>query len=125
MSSHVPSATGLLLLASGLVVAPCTAGTPRGVAVPPGRSVTDKVAAAPAPSSGHAGDGYVFIPGATWYVEMRRGRTFSIGKLDAAGNFLPDPRWVNLPRNRGLSGLPPTFPLNSSTSIGERVYEYR
>src|SRR5262249_29093360 len=54
-------------------------------------------------------------------VAVFRGDTFSIGKLDAAGNFLPDPKYVNINGRAWFSGPPCT--LMNSPKGG--AYEYR
>src|SRR5205823_14564030 len=50
--------------------------------------------------------------------------TYSSGKLDAAGNFIPEPRWMNI--GGEVSGAPPIArTLNRRVPDGEPVYEYR
>ncbi len=66
---------------------------------------------------------YVFVKDTQRYVALVRGETQSIGKLDAAGNFLPDPRWFNLKRGQPLPKAPPFTVINAPPQKG--VYEYR
>src|SRR5436190_18239805 len=69
-----------------------------------------------------ARDGYEFVPDTERWVALRNGLSFTIGKLDKKGNFLPDRRWVNL-RGASYSGGPPATMLNSPDD--EPVYEFR
>src|SRR5438552_2417635 len=77
----------------------------------------------PPPLSDRGADEYVFRPNTDRYVMLGHKEGNSIGKLDAAGNFRPDPRWVNL--RGGLSAVPPTDLLNPVSLAGQRLYEYR
>jgi hypothetical protein len=56
-------------------------------------------------------------------VEVVHGRTSSIGKLDAAGNFLPEPEWLNQSRHQASSGIMPAELLNGRAE--KNVYEFR
>ncbi len=67
-------------------------------------------------------DDYVFVPDTDWWVEICHDQTTSIGKLDAAGNFLPTE--INKPRchrrsaeTRSIKRLNPKPEKN--------VYEFR
>jgi hypothetical protein len=63
---------------------------------------------------------YEFVPDLDRYVMMTRGPAQSVGKLDAAGNFVPDRRWLNV---RGkVSGAPPYTLI---TGAAGPAYEYR
>ena len=72
--------------------------------------------AAPAPVL----DEYEFVRNLDRYVGFKHGDSYSVGKLDEAGNFLPDPRWCNV--KGALSDAPPFTLLNDRPG---RVYEYR
>jgi|GEM_PF-4190687 len=65
---------------------------------------------------------YEYVKDTNRYVALVRGERFSIGKLDASGNFDPDPRFHNLDIHGALSSCPPYKILNPRK---ERVYEYR
>jgi hypothetical protein len=43
-----------------------------------------------------ADDHYEFVPDTDRFVGLYRGNRESIGKLDHKGNFIPDPRWVDI-----------------------------
>jgi hypothetical protein len=63
---------------------------------------------------------YEFVPDTdTWFRLSRVGST-AIGKLDEAGNFIPDPRWCYTPG--AGSGIPPGQLLNGPPGP---AYEYR
>ncbi len=63
---------------------------------------------------------YEFVPNTDRWVSLHYGQTFSIGKLDAKGNFLPDANWVNL---RGtLTSAPGFVALNVNKGP---AYEFR
>jgi hypothetical protein len=63
---------------------------------------------------------YEFVLELDRYVMMTRGPARSVGKLDAAGNFVPDGRWLNV---RGkVSGAPPYALI---TGRAGPAYEYR
>src|SRR5438105_2815031 len=70
-------------------------------------------------------DDYEFVPDTSCWVQLSRGiRGYtSFGNLDAAGNFVPDPRYFNL--HGPLSGMPMAKYLNSATTKDGRAYEYR
>src|SRR4051812_21820442 len=76
--------------------------------------------------AGGTEDGYRFVPDTDRFVALRYERdsvkSLSIGKLDRKGNFLPDPRMMNL-RGGGSSGVPPFTMINSHDD--EPVYEFR
>jgi hypothetical protein len=73
---------------------------------------------------GHQGaDEYEYVKDTNQYVAIFRGEFRSIGKLDAAGNFDPDPRYHNV--QGGLSSVPAFIVLNRLHPRKERVYEYR
>ncbi len=64
----------------------------------------------------------VYVPDTSRWVAMLQGDGFSIGKLDAEGNFLPDERWFNI--RGGVSGpLPPYSVINPPSC--KKVYEFR
>ena len=65
---------------------------------------------------------YDYVRDTNRYVSLERGETMSIRKLDATGNFDPDPRFHNLNVHGGLSSCPPYTLLNPRK---EQVYEYR
>jgi hypothetical protein len=73
------------------------------------------------PNACAANGGYEFVPDTDRFVMLRHGDACSIGKLDGKGNFLPDPRYVNL-RGAYLSAIPPCTLINSR---GDSVYEFR
>ena len=66
-------------------------------------------------------DDYEFLPDTSGWVMMTHGETYSIGKLDEAGSFLPDRKWVDV-RGELSAGAPPSRGLNSPPGD---VYEYR
>ena len=68
-------------------------------------------------------DEYEFVPDTKRFVGVFHGDTYSIGRLDAAGNYFPDPRWINLDLHTGYSaGFPPRSVINSPKG---GAYEYR
>ena len=76
-------------------------------------------------AAGLAGDPvaqYEFVRDTKPNVALQHGDVWSIGKLDAAGNFLPDPQWMNL--RVMLSSSPGGRLINPGGYIGS-VYEYR
>jgi hypothetical protein len=68
-------------------------------------------------------DEYVFILDTKRLVDVVAPHTFSMGRLDAAGNFSPLPELTNLSRHEALSGIPPSEPLNGRAE--KNVYEFR
>lgn len=63
---------------------------------------------------------YEFVPNTDTWFRLSRGGRIDIGKLDEAGNFVPDPRWCNVP---GVaSGVPLGELLNGPAGP---AYEYR
>ena len=68
-------------------------------------------------------DPYVFVPDTDRWVEREFGRTSSIGKLDAEGNFTPGTEYVNQPRGQSRSGVRIAELLN--TRAEKNVYEFR
>jgi hypothetical protein len=69
------------------------------------------------------GEEYEFVEDTTPLIEVIHGRTVSIGKLDAAGNFIPDKRYFQAFRtDRGVTGSPPGTLINWAQ---KRVYEFR
>jgi hypothetical protein len=68
-------------------------------------------------------DEYQFVKNTDMYVAIIRGEAMSIGKLDAAGNFDPDPHFHNI--KGGLSSSPPFRVMNELNPKKERVYEFR
>ena len=84
------------------------------------------------------GGTYEYVQDTGLFVGIHRGKFLSIGKLDAAGNFIPDKRWLNL--TGGFSAVPVDRFLNASSIkrlkletnghivvkiVVEPVYEYR
>ena len=84
------------------------------------------------------GGTYEYVEDTAPFVEMHRGKFLSIGKLDAAGNFIADKRWLNL--TGGFSAVPVDRFVNASSIkrmkqetnghivvkiFVEPVYEYR
>jgi len=69
-----------------------------------------------------ATDDYEFVENLTRPVWLIQGDTKTLGKLDQAGNFIPDLRFFRIPKNRGLSG--PGGQWMNDTSK-EPVYEFR
>ncbi len=55
------------------------------------------------------------------WVAVCHGESCSLGRLDAAGNFIPDRRWLN--QTGGFSACPPSDLINSPAL--SHVYEYR
>lgn len=76
---------------------------------------------ADSPRVGRATDEYEFVLDTDQFVLVNRtaGR-FSIGKLDPAGNFVPDKRWLMLEPG-AVSGVPPT----KGITLRGPAYEYR
>src|SRR5262245_5190778 len=65
-------------------------------------------------------DEYEYVPDTNRWVSFFHGDVFSIGKLDAKGSFLPDPRWLNM---RGFaSNVPKVVWLNVNKG---GAYEFR
>jgi hypothetical protein len=62
---------------------------------------------------------YEFVPDTNRWVLMVQGERMSLGKLDSAGNYLPDGRYVSL----GGGSLPDHTVLNGRAV--SPVYEYR
>jgi hypothetical protein len=63
---------------------------------------------------------YEFVPDTRPWFRLSRGGRTDIGKLDEAGNFIPDPHWCNVP---GIaSGEPYNQLLNGPPGP---AYEYR
>ena len=73
--------------------------------------------------NGRPNGDYEFVPDVSLYVALRHADdSISLGKLDRAGNFHPDPRYL---RVRGeLSAVPAHRLLNQTGSKG-KFYEYR
>ena len=66
-------------------------------------------------------DNYVFMPDADQLVEVCYGPTAAIGKLDAAGNFLPTQ--INLRKGQSHSAVTNIKMLNPKAE--KNVYEFR
>ncbi len=72
---------------------------------------------------GHMEDEYEFVSDISRYAAVLHGELYSIGKLDAKGNFLADRQWIDLDVHRPTSaGFPPCKMINSPKG---RAYEYR
>ncbi len=71
---------------------------------------------------GEKSSDYKFVPETARYVALKRGDTYSIGKLDQAGNFLPDPRWLDV-RGDLSAGVPFVEGLTIKANV--TIYEYR
>src|ERR1700687_4722718 len=69
-------------------------------------------------------DDYVFVPDLESWVEMVHDKTTSVGHLDAAGNFLPMPGWVNKPRGQARSVIDRKIEI-LNWSPEKNVYEFR
>ena len=63
---------------------------------------------------------YEFVPDTDPLFRLSRIGYFAIGKLDEAGNFIPDPRWADV--THAGSGIPFTQLLNGPPGP---AYEYR
>src|SRR5204862_8342563 len=70
-------------------------------------------------------DQYDFVPNTERFVAIARGTSLFIGKLDSAGNFTQDCRWVGLKVGQKLGRLPAMELLTLRTLGSESVYEYR
>jgi hypothetical protein len=64
---------------------------------------------------------YEFVPDTDTLFRLSRVGSFAIGKLDEAGNFIPDPRWADI-NPHGGSHMPVTQLLNGPPGP---AYEYR
>src|SRR5262249_36361966 len=67
-------------------------------------------------------DEYEFVEDTSQWVMVIRGQTESIGKLDAAGNFLPDKGWLELRKGQPLSSVPFFTRINK---VHKGAYEFR
>jgi hypothetical protein len=65
---------------------------------------------------------YKFVEDTSRWIMVIQGETESIGKLDAAGNFVPDKRWFQLRKLQPLSS-PGGDLINAPDQKG--VYEFR
>jgi hypothetical protein len=74
--------------------------------------------AAPPPPS----DDLIYVVDTDRWVSLVHGSTYSIGKLDRTGRFIPDPRWLDLKLNAGASAIPPHTFLNRHPGP---AYEFR
>jgi hypothetical protein len=66
---------------------------------------------------------YEFVEDTGQWIMLIQGETESIGKLDAAGNFVPDKRWFQLRKLQPLSAVPAVDLINGTAQKG--VYEFR
>ena len=66
---------------------------------------------------------YEFVPDTSQLVMVIQGETESVGKLDAAGNFIPDKRWFQFKKGQPLSLVPYTTVINPDGPT--QVYEFR
>src|SRR6266704_128489 len=78
-----------------------------------------RISAQDALTSNH--EEYEFVEDTDRWVHIIQGETQSIGKLDNAGNFIPDKRWFQL-RKGDLSSVPPRTLINL---VQKGVYEFR
>jgi len=69
-------------------------------------------------------DDYVFVPDTDRWVEVFHDKTTSLGHLDAAGNFLPLPEWLNHPRGEARSVIA-RRPEMLNYQPEKNVYEFR
>jgi hypothetical protein len=68
-------------------------------------------------------DEYQFVEDTTLWVDVIQGDTESIGKLDAAGNFIPDKRYFrSFKKGQPRSAVPPCTLINSAQ---KGIYEFR
>jgi len=66
---------------------------------------------------------YKFVEDTTLWVNVIQGDVESIGKLDAAGNFIPDKRYLRtLKKGQPASSIPPCTLINFAQ---KEVYEFR
>jgi len=68
-------------------------------------------------------DEYEFVPDTSRWMIVIQDKTRSIGKLDAAGNFVPEKASLREPISVWSVSGPPTIMLNAPAQKG--VYEYR
>ena len=66
---------------------------------------------------------YEFVADTRRWVMLFQGETESIGKLDAAGNFIHHKPWFQFTKGQPLSMVPVTTPINAPDQKG--VYEFR
>jgi hypothetical protein len=98
--------------------APATDRSPRG-----GAMVTNLAAVLLlAQGAGAAEGGYELAPDTDRWVGLYQGNTLLIGKLDRKGDFLPEPKFLDLRRGDRCS-LPAFTMLNGHGA--DRVYEFR
>jgi len=75
------------------------------------------------PTNSPPADEYEFVPDPSQWVMVLQNAYESIGKLDAAGNFLPDERWLRRPQGSFYFSTPPVRLINPPERKG--VYEFR
>jgi len=65
---------------------------------------------------------FEFVPDTNRWVEVIQGETELIGKLDSAGNFVPDRRYF-FRKGQGTSGVPVAVMINGAPL--KSIYEFR
>jgi hypothetical protein len=68
---------------------------------------------------------YVFVPIAHRYVVILHGKRESFGTLDAAGNFVPNPKLLNIERQPYSGPMRPGQLVNFPDLRHPNVFEYR
>lgn len=69
-------------------------------------------------------DDYVFVQDTERLVEVFHDKTTSLGYLDAAGNFVPKPEWLNHPKGEARSVID-RKPEVLNWQPEKNVYEFR
>jgi hypothetical protein len=66
---------------------------------------------------------YEFVKDTESWVAKLCGDIFFLGKLDSAGNFVPDNKYMGFKKGQPLSQVPPFRFINAEVQKG--IYEYR